>query len=415
MASIIFEHVSKSYQLGASRTSLREAINQIPRKVFKRDSSQTDDQLLWALDDVNFQVEPGEVLGVIGPNGAGKSTMLKLLSKITFPTRGHIQTHGRMAALIELGAGFHPDLSGRENIYLNGSILGLRRKEIDSKLPMIIEFAGLERFIDTPIKRYSSGMYVRLAFAVAAHVKADLLLVDEVLSVGDMSFQQKSLAKMLELRNNGTTIVFVSHNLSAVKTFCNSVLLLKSGQVIARGDAAQVIKMYETVEQEARQASLERLREQDTDLIHQPRTLDLANKPSITKVELINSTGDNTRDFLPTEPLIVRVHFAIPGGMATPVCMVRVRRRSDGANCFMQYFDQTSRKYIRGTGKFEARIEQTMLLPGAYLVETMILNGYHWEEAAEGDPEPLYITGQIQSESAGIYQPVVHWVFDSAE
>jgi ABC-type polysaccharide/polyol phosphate transport system ATPase subunit len=415
MASIEFEHVSKSYQLGSSRTSLREAINQIPRKLFKRNNSQIDDQLIWAVDDVSFQVEPGEVLGIIGPNGAGKSTILKLLSKITYPTHGHIKTHGRMAALIELGAGFHPDLSGRENIYLNGSILGLRRKEIDSQLPMIVEFAGLERFIDTPIKRYSSGMYVRLAFAVAAHVKADLMLVDEVLSVGDMSFQQKSLAKMLELRNKGATIIFVSHNLTAVKTFCNTVLFLRKGQVMARGDPAQVIKTYENVEQESRQASLERLREQDTNLIHAPRTLDRTDKPSITKVELLNSSAGYTHDFSPTEPLIVRVHFSIPNGMATPVCVVRVRRRSDGANCFMQYFDHPCQANLRGTGMFEARFEQTMLLPGAYLVETMIHNSYYREDAAEGDPEPLYITGRIRSESAGIYQPVVCWSFDSTE
>jgi ABC-type glutathione transport system ATPase component len=258
-------------------------------------------------------------------------------------------------------------------------------------------------------------MYVRLAFAVAAHVKADLMLVDEVLSVGDMSFQQKSLAKMLELRNNGATIIFVSHNLTAVKTFCNSVLLLKKGQVMARGDPAQVIKTYETVEQESRQASLEKLREQDTDLIQTQRALDQANKPSITKVELLNSSGDYTKDFSPTEPLIVRVHFSIPGGMATPVCIVRVRRRTDGANCFMQYFDHPCQTNLRGDGMFEARIEQTMLLPGAYLVETMIHNSYYREDAAEGDPEPFYITGRIRSESAGIYQPVVNWSFDSVE
>jgi homopolymeric O-antigen transport system ATP-binding protein len=414
MASIEFEHVSKSYKLGSGRTSLREVIYQIPHKLFKRNGGQADDQLLWALDDVTFQVEPGEVLGIIGPNGAGKSTILKLLSKITYPNRGSIRTQGRMAALIELGAGFHPDLSGRENIYLNGSILGLSRKEIDSQFSLIVEFAGLERFIDTPIKRYSSGMYVRLAFAVAAHVKADLLLVDEVLSVGDLSFQQKSLAKMLEMRNNGATIVFVSHNLSAVKSFCNSVILLKSGHILTKGDPVQAIKTYEIADQESRQASLEKLREQDDNLTRAATTLKLGSEASITKVELINSTGDYVQEFSSTEPLIVRVHYAIPGGMATPVCVVRVRRRSDGANCFMQYYEHPAQS-IQGAGTFEARIEQTMLLPGAYLVETMIQNSYFREETAGGDPKPLYITGRIRSESAGIYQPVVHWSFDSHE
>jgi ABC-type polysaccharide/polyol phosphate transport system ATPase subunit len=415
MAVIEFEHVSKSYRLGASQTSLREAVSQGARKLFSRNGAHTNDQLFWALQDVSFKVEPGEVLGIIGHNGAGKSTALKLLSKVTFPTLGRIHTQGRMAALIELGAGFHPDLSGRENIYLNGNILGLKRKEIDDQLPMIVEFAGLEQFIDTPIKRYSSGMYVRLAFAVAAHIKADLLLVDEILSVGDLSFQQKSLAKMHELRRNGATIVFVSHNLTAVKTFCDRVLLLKSGEIIASGDPLQVIGTYQAIEQESRQAVLEKLREQEADLVRGPEILGQMDAPSIPQVELINSSGESVQDFSPTEPLIVRVRFAIPGGMATPVCVVRVRRRSDGANCFMQYFDHPCQANLQGNGTFEARIEQTMLLPGAYLVETMIHNSYHREEAAEGDPKPLYISGRIRSESAGIYQPVVHWSFDPDE
>jgi lipopolysaccharide transport system ATP-binding protein len=250
MAVIEFEHVSKAYRLGASRTSLRETITQIPRKLFSHNGARTDDQLLWALDDVSFRVERGEVLGIIGPNGAGKSTMLKLLSKVTFPTRGHIRTQGRMAALIELGAGFHPDLSGRENVYLNGSILGLTRQEIDTQFSDIVEFAGLERFIDTPVKRYSSGMYVRLAFAVAAHVKADLLLIDEVLSVGDMAFQQRCMEKMNELRDSGTTIVFVSHNLWNVEVFCRRALLLRAGRIVAKGNPAEVIGIYRRQERE---------------------------------------------------------------------------------------------------------------------------------------------------------------------
>ena len=413
MAVIEFEHVSKSYRLG-SRTSLREAIALAGRRMLRRNSN-LDSRIFWALDDVSFSVEPGEVLGIIGHNGAGKSTILKLLSKVTFPTRGRIRAQGRLAALIELGAGFHPDLTGRENIYLNGSILGLKKKEIDDQIPSIIEFAGLEQFIDTPIKRYSSGMYVRLAFAVASHVKADLLLVDEVLSVGDLSFQQKSLAKMHELRRNGATIVFVSHNLTAVKTFCDRVLLLKAGTIIANGDPAQVIRTYETVEHESREAALAKLREQETKRVRAPEILIQMDAPSIAKVELVNSSGEFTRDFSSTEPLIVRVHFAIPGGMATPVCVVKVRRRSDGANCFMQYFDHPCQTNLQGSGMFEARFEQTLLLPGPYLVETMIHNSLYRDEAAVGDPEPLYITGRIRSESAGIYQPVVHWSFDRTE
>jgi len=415
MAVIEFDHVSKAYHLGASRTSLREAIVQAPKRMFNRIGGRRDDSLFWALKDVSFQVQPGEVLGIIGPNGAGKSTILKLLSKVSFPTKGNIHTEGRLAALIELGAGFHHDLTGRENIYLNGTILGLKRSEIDAQFSSIVEFAGLEQFIDTPIKRYSSGMYVRLAFAVAAHVKAELLLVDEVLSVGDMSFQQRSLAKMNELRRNGATIVFVSHNLTAVRAFCHRVLLLRSGKIVTGGDPVQVIRAYEMAEQEARQAALEKLRENDMQLLNAPESSDPINVSSITGIDLLNSSGEFTRNFSPTEPLIVRVHFSIPGGMATPVCVVRVRRRSDGANCFMQYFDHPCQTNLQGNGMFEACFDQTMLLPGAYQVETMIHNSYYREDAAEGDPQPFYIAGRIRSESAGIYQPVVHWSFDPVE
>jgi len=244
MPVIEFEHVSKTYRLGTGRTGLREALPRITRKLFSRNGARSDHQLFWALDDVSFSVEQGEVLGIIGHNGAGKSTILKLLSKVSFPTSGRIRTQGRMAALIELGAGFHPDLSGRENIYLNGAILGLKRQEIDEQFSNIVEFAELEQFIDTPIKRYSSGMYVRLAFAVAAHVRADILLVDEVLSVGDMAFQKKSLAKMNELRDSGVTIAFISHNLAAVQSFCQRVLLLESGRTVADGDPKDVVYLY---------------------------------------------------------------------------------------------------------------------------------------------------------------------------
>lgn len=293
MAVIEFEHVSKAYRLGAGRTSLREAIAQVPRKLFSRNGVQTDGQLFWALNDVSFRVEPGEVLGIIGPNGAGKSTILKLLSKVTFPTSGHIQTRGRMAALIELGAGFHPDLTGRENVYLNGTILGLKKQEIDAQFSNMVEFAGLEKFIDTPIKRYSSGMYVRLAFAVAAHVKAELLLVDEVLSVGDMTFQQKSLAKMNELRDNGATIVFISHNLPAVQAFCSRVLLLRSGRIVANGDAGDVIQTYRQLEREkARRAAPRQVgsqRNNGVDLAPEVK----ASSPSMTTVEqYLPSRGD---------------------------------------------------------------------------------------------------------------------------
>jgi ABC-type polysaccharide/polyol phosphate transport system ATPase subunit len=413
VAVIEFEHVTKTYQLGTGRTSLREAIPQLPRRLFGRDGARADDQQLWALKDVSFQVEQGEILGIIGPNGAGKSTILKLLSKVTSPTSGRIHTHGRMAALIELGAGFHPDLTGRENVYLNGIILGLRRQEIDTLFSDIVEFAGLERFIDTPIKRYSSGMYVRLAFAVAAHVRAELLLVDEVLSVGDMAFQQKCQAKMNELHDDGATIVFVSHNLAAVQSFCDRALLLRSGQIAASGNASDVIQAYTDLEQEARNAALAQIRAQDKEIVQslEETTVRAVTSPMLT-VKLLDLAGQAARSFAPTEGLTVRCRFTIPNEMQQPMCMVQVRRRMDGFNCFTLYFADPSRPRLQGEGTFEAHFDQLLLVPGAYTIEASIHSDVFWEEAAVGLPEPFYVTGRLRSERAGIYQPNVKWSLD---
>ena len=355
MAVIEFEHVCKSYRLG-SRTSLREALWQAGRRLVGREGSAQ--RSFWALDDVTFQVEPGEVLGIIGPNGAGKSTILKLLSKVTKPTRGHIRTQGRLAALIELGAGFHPDLTGRENIYLNGAILGLKRREISAQFDSIVEFAELAGFIDTPVKRYSSGMYVRLAFAVAAHVKADLLLVDEVLSVGDASFQRKSLAKMSELRDSGATIIFVSHQLSAVRTFCSRVLLLRGGRIAAEGAPSAVIETYQQLAQgDHRKAALAIAG------VENHAAVSLASEeegsgPRRLSVELGDLAGRCTREFQPSDGLRVRCRFSFAEKILQPEYELQVRRRVDGFICFTRYSDpDPALPYLQGEGMFEARIE----------------------------------------------------------
>ena len=215
--AIHVEHLTKRYRLGSLRheTMLREVITGMFRKRERR-----EDQTILAVNDLNFKVDQGEVVGLIGRNGAGKSTTLKLLSKITYPTSGKIHVKGRVASLIEVGTGFHDELTGRENIYLNGSILGMRKKEIDQRIDQIIHFAGVEKFIDTPIKRFSSGMRLRLGFAVAAHMDPDVLFVDEVLAVGDADFQKKCLTAMDELRSGGRTVIFVSHNMAAIENLC---------------------------------------------------------------------------------------------------------------------------------------------------------------------------------------------------
>jgi len=237
--------VWKKFAKGESFDSLRDLIPSLAKRLI---SKPPDQELLqkefWALRDVSFSVRPGEALAIIGPNGSGKSTMLKLLSRILKPNRGSIAVKGRLGALIELGAGFHPDLTGRENIYLNGTILGMKRAEIDKKFDEIVDFSGLAAFLDMPVKRYSSGMYARLGFSVAVHVDPDVLLVDEVLSVGDYHFQEQCFRKMQQFCRQGTTLVFVSHNLTAVSTLCTTALVLKSGFPVFQGDISGAIQKY---------------------------------------------------------------------------------------------------------------------------------------------------------------------------
>ncbi len=207
-------------------------------------TDQPDTDYIWAVKDVSFDVQEGEVVGIIGPNGAGKSTLLKILSRITEPTSGEIMLHGRVSSLLEVGTGFHPELTGRENIYLNGTILGMRKYEIDRKFDEIVAFSEIEKFLDTPVKRYSSGMYVRLAFAVAAHLEPEILLIDEVLAVGDVAFQHKCMGKMGDVASSGRTILFVSHNMAAIRKLCRHSILLKGGCALSKGPTEDIINTY---------------------------------------------------------------------------------------------------------------------------------------------------------------------------
>lgn len=236
--------VSKRFRKGEIYDSLRDLIPALTGRLFRPGRSEDPDRDFWALRDVSFEVGRGEAFGIIGANGAGKSTMLKLLSSIMRPTSGAIHVDGRLSALIEVGAGFHPELTGRENIFLNGAILGLPREEIRRRFDDIVEFAGLAEFIDTPVKRYSSGMYARLGFSVAAHVEPDILIVDEVLSVGDYLFQRKCVERMESVIHSGATVVFVSHNLRTVSTLCERSLLLERGRVVQIGPTRDVVRRY---------------------------------------------------------------------------------------------------------------------------------------------------------------------------
>src|SRR5881628_252867 len=292
--AIRVEGISKHYRIGARqeryytlRDTLTEAVTRPFQKLaafFSRNGAGTrtpEAWSIWALKDVSFDVKRGEVVGIIGRNGAGKSTLLKILSRITEPTEGRARIHGRVGSLLEVGTGFHPELTGRENIYLNGAILGMKKAEIDRKFDEIVAFAEVEQFIDTPVKHYSSGMYVRLAFAVAAHLEPEILIVDEVLAVGDSAFQKKCLGKMSEISHGGRTVLFVSHNMEAVLRLCTSAILLKNGQVVDRGSAENVVRRYlASVESEA-----------SVPLRDKPRTQHRTRPPIFTGLKITSDSG----------------------------------------------------------------------------------------------------------------------------
>ena len=295
MVNLIFDHVSKKYRIYAEPNGQQSRSSVVNKLRSLRGHSKE----FWALKDVSFTVERGEALGIIGLNGAGKSTILKLLYNITTPSKGEIRICGKLSALIEVSSGFHPELTGRENVYLNGSLLGMTRREIRNKLERIVEFSGVGGFIDSPVKRYSSGMYLRLGFAIAAHLDPDILLLDEVLAVGDAAFQAKCIQRIAQLKKEGTTIVFVSHNLGAVESLCDRTLLIKEGQIFKSGPTRDVISAYEDL------------------LLHvSPTARAIAASSSspaaeIVSINLFNSKGDRTTMFATGDALSIRIELMV--------------------------------------------------------------------------------------------------------
>jgi len=285
---VTVQGLGKRYRIGelAMYRSLSEAIPAMGRRLFRRPQQSTRPSTatseFWALRDVSFDVKEGEVLGIIGHNGAGKSTLLKILSRITEPTVGHARMRGRLSSLLEVGTGFHPELTGRENVFLNGTILGMTRREITRKFDEIVEFSGVEKFLDTPVKRYSSGMSVRLAFAVAAHLEPEVLIIDEVLAVGDAEFQSKCLGKMEDVAKSGRTVLFVSHNMAAVESLCTQAMLLSRGALVALGDVPDVIEQY---------MSKADLSATDVDLRDHPDRVP-GSTPILQRLRITNDVGD---------------------------------------------------------------------------------------------------------------------------
>jgi lipopolysaccharide transport system ATP-binding protein len=308
------ENLSKGYRLGAREerpdtlvgAMIRTAAAPINnfRKLRRLDTFATEDDnhgMLWALKDVSFEIAPGDVVGFVGRNGAGKSTLLKILSRITEPTHGRVELHGRVSSLLEVGTGFHPELTGRENVYMNGTILGMKKAEIDERFDEIVDFSGVERFLDTPVKRYSSGMKVRLAFAVAAHMEPEILIIDEVLAVGDAEFQKKCLGKMQSVATGGRTVLFVSHNLGAVQSLCSRGIFLAGGELMYDGSVKQVIEQYMAIAKVP-----DELRFSDANPARGG-----AGTARFTSVEMLASTGTVIEQCMGGEAIAIRFRYQV--------------------------------------------------------------------------------------------------------
>jgi lipopolysaccharide transport system ATP-binding protein len=360
--AIIIENLGKRYTIGHQRANgdgLRHAIESAIREPLTWLRSSREKKLqqvdFWALKDVSLQIQQGEVVGIIGGNGAGKSTLLKILSRITVPTQGRIRIDGRIASLLEVGTGFHQELTGRENIFLNGAILGMARAEIVRKFDEIVEFSGVEEFLDTPVKRYSSGMYVRLAFAVAAHLEPEILIVDEVLAVGDTAFQKKCIGKMSSFARSGRTILFVSHNMDAVRTLCQRAILFAGGKIRADGQVDSVVEDY--------------FSRFSTGFGQQLRG---AHGLAIEKVVLKNDGGQETCQFCPGEDLIVEITFDAQKCLEKPYFTLAVRGQK--GNCFTanMLLDGHRPKFLNGKGKISCKFKAIPLLPQRYTVQLAI-------------------------------------------
>jgi lipopolysaccharide transport system ATP-binding protein len=370
---IVCDKISKSYRLGFKKktgihrgasNTLRDAVaNSFHNTLEYLKGSRGDDtqkkELFWALRDVSFEIQRGEVVGIIGRNGAGKSTLLKILSRIVDPTAGTARLRGRVCSLLEVGTGFHPELTGRENIYLNGAILGMKRAEISRKFDQIVAFSEIEQFLDTPVKRYSSGMYVRLAFAVAAHLEPEILIIDEVLAVGDYAFQKKCLGKMHDVSaSDGRTILFVSHNMSALTQLCEHGILLEDGQVKTTGLVKDVIQTY--------------LKSKLNTNTAQARFPSDPNKPcQYTSVEILRSSGELGSDFISDEPVTIRLQFEIKEPIPSVFLALSLQNLDGTQVIFSDVRDMdpavTDRLGV-GLHTFEISIPPRLLAPTTYLL-----------------------------------------------
>jgi lipopolysaccharide transport system ATP-binding protein len=409
--AIRVEGVGKEYRigrLGPGETTIREAVANLlrmplrhPRNNFPSSAAagRTRGDRIWALKDVCFEVEHGEVVGIIGGNGAGKSTLLKILSRITPPTMGTVEIHGRVGSLLEVGTGFHQELTGRDNIFLNGAILGMNRRDILERFDDIVSFAEVEQFIDTPVKHYSTGMYLRLAFAVAAHLEPDIVIVDEVLAVGDHAFQQKCLAKMEAMGSSGRTVLLVSHNMATIERLCGRCFLFREGRLVAKGNAADIVEQYH-----AASVNLEARRDLRS---HPGRTKDSA--PVMTEVCLRNEGGEVTACIRMQAGLSIHVGLSGASTLGRPILGVVVKTVR-GAPVFgvnNRFLADSPSPQVVTEGTISCHFASLPLMPGTYLVDLYCGNWHrdvdivHEAVSFEVIPADVFGTGLIPPKAAG--------------
>ncbi|MEM1207974.1 MAG: ABC transporter ATP-binding protein [Planctomycetota bacterium] len=402
--AIRIQGLGKAYNIkhGAVRhITLAESMLHRMRNPFER----AEIEQFWALQDIDLEVAQGDVLGIVGHNGAGKSTLLKVLSQITAPTKGSIELYGRVGSLLEVGTGFHPELSGRENIFLNGAILGMRRPEIRKQFDAIVDFAGVEKFLDTPVKRYSSGMYVRLAFGVAAHLEPEILIVDEVLSVGDAEFQNKCLGKMRDVSKSGRTVLFVSHNLAAVRNLCNSAILLRGGRLIQHGTTDEVLTEYLSCLSD--RLSLKVGDRTDRDGLGDVR---------IQELNLFDEAGTPIGMIQPNTPFEVEV--VVDAKQLTRSATVSIDIDTmDGQRitALFSKFHSQSFELQPGRNVLRCRCEGLNLRPGTFLMSVMVGNAWQFldlvRDAArlEVASADVYGSGQIHKPESGVMVSRFRW------
>ncbi|MCX8082084.1 MAG: ABC transporter ATP-binding protein [bacterium] len=408
--AIKIENLSKRYRIGEQlpyRTLRDEIVKFIStpfKKTFKREG---EINYIWALKNVSLEIMKGEVIGIIGRNGAGKTTLLKILSRITKPTYGYVEIRGRVGSLLEVGTGFHPELTGRENIYLNAAILGMRKKEIDRKFDDIVSFAEIGKFLDTPVKRYSAGMYVRLAFSVAAYLEPEILLVDEVLAVGDIAFQRKCLGKMGEVAKEGRTVLFVSHNMSAVRGLCNKVMWIEKGEIKKTGNSDEITREYEEAFIQ-KYGGISSLRIRDKEEIRNKKFY-------FVKTELFDEEGNPRIGFKYNEKIILSVH--LEGEIEEKYHIVFRIYDKNGIMIFSGASAELHNKYFE-TEVMNLRIEigPTNLTIGNYRIELVLRKGRIqsgdrdeidiWEDAMNfeiTDCRPFETNWELQNPRDGIY------------